>query len=126
VPSGEGNLLARRPVGATFLLVARWAHEPRPGPPASGDAEPVSGGRTGGGHGDLDAANAEMHDRTDLEQPETDGAASRGGEVGVMQADTTQCTEQHVGQGGEPRAQLIGPHGGCRGAVGIEVELAFP
>jgi hypothetical protein len=90
-----------------------------------GGAEPVSGGRTGGCHGDLDAANAEMHDRTDLEQLETNGAASRGGEVGVMQADTTLCTEQHVGHGGKPQAQLIGPHGGCRGAVGIEIELAF-
>jgi hypothetical protein len=42
-----------------------------------------------------------------------------------MQADTAQCTDQNVGHGGKPQAQLIGLHGGCRGAVGIEVELTF-
>jgi hypothetical protein len=42
-----------------------------------------------------------------------------------MQADTAQDTEQHIRHGGKPQAQLIGPHGGGRGAVGIEIELAF-
>src|SRR5580692_5082452 len=39
--------------------------------------------------------------------------------------DTTQCTEQHIGHGGKPQAELVGPHGGGGGAVGIEVELAL-
>ena len=72
-------------------------------------AGPVLGGRTGGRHGDLDAANAQAHDRTDLEQLEPNGAASRFGEVGVMQADTAQGTEQHVGHGGKPQAQVDWP-----------------
>jgi hypothetical protein len=48
-----------------------------------GAADPVSGGRTGGCHSDVDATNAETHDRTDLEQLETDGAASRALLVGA-------------------------------------------
>ena len=47
------------------------------------------------------------------------------GELGVRQADPTQRAEQHVGERGEPQAQLIGPHGRRRGAVGEQIELAF-
>jgi len=33
--------------------------------------------------------------------------------------------EQDIGQRGEPEAQRVGAHGGGRGAVGEQVELAF-
>ena len=42
-----------------------------------------------------------------------------------LEADATQGAEQHIGHRGEPQAELVGPHGGGRGAVGEEVELAF-
>ena len=41
------------------------------------------------------------------------------------QADPAQRAEQHIGHRGEPQAQLVGAHGGRRGAVGEQVELAF-
>lgn len=47
------------------------------------------------------------------------------GKDGFSQADAPQRTDQHIGHGGEPKTKLIGPHGGGRGAVGIEIELAF-
>jgi hypothetical protein len=43
----------------------------------------------------------------------------------VGQADPPQGTEQRITHRGEPQAQLIGPHGGGRGAVGIESKLTF-
>jgi alkyl sulfatase BDS1-like metallo-beta-lactamase superfamily hydrolase len=45
------------------------------------------GGRTGRRHGDLDAADADANQRTDLEELEPDGAASRLREVGIVEAD---------------------------------------
>ncbi len=63
--------------------------------------------------------------RADLEQLEADGAAGGVGEVGVGEADAAQRADQHVGHRGEPQAQLVGAHGGGRGAVGEEVELAL-
>ena len=34
-------------------------------------------------------------------------------------------TEQHIGHRGEPEPQLVGAHGGGRGAVGEQVALAL-
>ena len=48
---------------------------------------PILGGRTGRRHGDLDAADADANQRTDLEELEPDGAASRLREVGIVEAD---------------------------------------
>ena len=42
-----------------------------------------------------------------------------------LQADAAQRAEQHIGHRGEPQAQLVGAHGGGRGAVGEQIELAF-
>ena len=39
------------------------------------------------------------------------------------QADPAQRLEQHVGERGEPQAQLVGAHGRGRGAIGEQVEL---
>ena len=33
--------------------------------------------------------------------------------------------EQHIGHRGKPQAELVGPHGGGRGAVGEQIELAL-
>ena len=57
---------------------------------AHGGDAPDSCGRTGRRHGDPDAARADAHERSDLEQLETDGAAGRVGKVGVVEADAAQ------------------------------------
>jgi hypothetical protein len=41
----------------------------------------------GGGHRDLDAADADPHQRADLEQLEADRTAGRLGELGVSQGN---------------------------------------
>ena len=61
----------------------------------------------------------------DLEQLEANGAAGGLGEPGVGETDPAERAEQDIGQGGEPAAELVGAHGGGRGAVGEQVELAF-
>jgi hypothetical protein len=43
----------------------------------------------------------------------------------VLEADPPQRAQQYVSKRGEPQAQLIGPHGGARRAVGIKIELTF-
>ena len=45
------------------------------------------------------------------------------GELGVAQADAAQRLEQHIGEGREPQPELVGAHGGRRGAVGEQIEL---
>src|SRR5271169_2675547 len=55
-----------------------------------GGLAPIMGGRTGRRHRDLDAANADAHQRTDLEQLETNGAAGGVGEFGAVESDTTR------------------------------------
>ena len=52
-------------------------------------------------------------------------AAGGLGELGVGEADAAQRAEQHIGHGGEPQPQLVGAHGGGRGAVGEQIELAL-
>src|SRR5918997_1579558 len=79
----------------------------------------------GRGHGELDAPAADAHQGPDLEQAEPDRAAGGGGELGVLETDSAQGAEQNIGHGGEPEAELVGPHGGGRGPVSKEVELAF-
>ena len=63
--------------------------------------------------------------RGELEQLQPDRAAGRVGELGVGEADAAERAEQDVGEGGEPEPQLVGAHGGGRGAVGEQVALAF-
>src|SRR4051794_9151290 len=80
---------------------------------------------TGRGDSDMDPAHADLYQRAELQQFQPDAAATGLGELGEGQANPTQRTEQHVGKRGEPQAQLIGPHGGGRGAVCEQVQLAF-
>ena len=80
----------------------------------------------GGSHGDADPADAEAHERADFEELQPDGAASRIGELGMGKPYPTQRAEQDIGEGGEPQAHLVGPHGCRGGAVGEQIELAFP
>ena len=56
---------------------------------------------------------------------EPDGAAGGIGELRVRQPDAAQRAEQHIGHRGEPQAKLVGAHGGGRGAVGEQIELAL-
>ena len=46
---------------------------------------------------------------------EPDGAAGRLGEVGIVEPDTAQSTQQDISHRVERQAQLVGPHGGRRG-----------
>ena len=43
--------------------------------------------------------------------------------LGVAQGDAAQGLEQHVSEGREPEAKLVGAHRRGRGAVGEQVEL---
>ena len=76
-------------------------------------------------HGDADAPCAEPDLGADFEEFEAYGAACGFGEAGSGERDAPQGGEQDTGQGGEPKAELVGAHGGCGGAVGEEVELAL-
>src|SRR4051795_8876321 len=77
------------------------------------------------GHREVDPAYADLDQRTDLQQVQPDSAATGPGELGEGQTDAAKRTEQHIGKRGEPQAQLIGPHGGGRGALSEQVQLAF-
>ena len=43
----------------------------------------------------------------------------------MAEADAAQGADQNIGHRGEPQAQLVGAHRVGRGAIGIEIELAF-
>src|SRR5262245_57225232 len=85
----------------------------------------------GAGHGatrrhrNLDAAHADPHERADLQQFETDGAAAGLRKWRMIQPNSAHRTHQHVGHRSKPQPQLICPHAGRRGAIRIEVELAL-
>ena len=81
--------------------------------------------RMGRGHGDANAADADTDEGAELEELKPDRAARGPGELGVDETDAAERTEQHIGHGSEPEAQLVGTHGGGGGAVGEQVELAF-
>src|SRR3954452_1252777 len=80
---------------------------------------------TGRGDSDMEPAHADLYQRADLQQFQPDAAATGPGELAEGQADAAQRAQQHVGKRGEPQAQLIDPHGGGRGAVCEQVQLAF-
>ena len=42
-----------------------------------------------------------------------------------MQSDAAQGAQQHIGHRGKPQAQLVCPHGGGRGAIGIKIKLTL-
>src|SRR6185312_13706535 len=55
----------------------------------------------------------------------SDGRAAGAGKRRVMQPDPAHGAEQDVGERCQPQTQLVGAHGGGRGTIGIEIELAF-
>jgi len=57
---------------------------------------------TGGGHRDLDAADADPHQRANLEQLEADRTAGRLGELRVPQGNLAQGADQHISHRREP------------------------
>src|SRR6202008_139400 len=61
----------------------------------------------------------------DLEELETNDAAGGIGKLAVVETDTSHRAQQNIGHRMKPQPQLIGAHGGGRGAIGIEVELAL-
>ena len=79
--------------------------------------------RTSRGDGEVDAADAGAHLRPELEQLEADGRDGGIGELAVAQTDAAQGIDENIGHGRERHAQLIGLHGGRRGAVGEQLEL---
>ena len=66
--------------------------------------------RRSGTEGEDDAADADAHEGGHLQQLEPKGARLRTLKLGALQAKVPQQVEQHVGHGGEPQAQLVGPH----------------
>jgi len=70
---------------------------------------------------DLDAADADAHERADLEQLETNGAAGGLGELSVVETNTARSAQQDISHRVEPQAELVAPHRGCdphRGRAG--------
>src|SRR5713226_1030843 len=47
------------------------------------------------------------------------------GKLRVSQSNPAQRTEQHIGHGCEPQAELVGAHGSRRGPIGEQIELTF-
>ena len=58
---------------------------------------PVFGGWAGRGHGDLDTAHGDAHQRTDLEELEADGAAGGVGKCGVGESDSPLAKGVNMG-----------------------------
>ena len=79
--------------------------------------------RTSRSDGEVDAAHTGPHLRPELQQLEANGRDSGIGELAVAQTDATQGIDQNIGHGRERHAQLIGGHGGRRGAIGEQLEL---
>ena len=79
--------------------------------------------RTSRGDGEVDAAHAGSHLRTELEQLEANGGDGGIGELAMAQTDAAQGIDENIGHGRERHTQLIGLHGGRRGAIGEQLEL---
>ena len=79
--------------------------------------------RASRGDGEVDAADAGAHLRPELQQLEANGRDGGIGELAVAQTDAAQGIDENIGHGRERHAQLIGLHGGRRGAVGEQLEL---
>src|SRR5215469_16939508 len=92
---------------------------------ATGSLTPDISCGTGRCHPHFDPADAELHQSADLKQLETDGAAGGVGKVRLIQTDATQRAQEHIGHRGKPQAQLVSPHSGRGGSIGIEIELAL-
>ena len=67
---------------------------------------------------ELDSPRADPDEAGELEQLEPDRAAGRLGELGVGAADASDRADQNLSERGKPEPELVGAHGGGRGAVG--------
>ena len=79
--------------------------------------------RTSRGDGEVDAAHAGAHLRAELQQLEPNGRDGGIGELTVAQTDAAQGIDENIGHGRERHAELIGGHGGRRGAICEQLEL---
>src|SRR3984957_2040954 len=79
--------------------------------------------RASRGDGEVDAAYAGTHLRPELEQLEANGRDGGIGELAVAQTDAAQGIDENIGHGRERHAELIGLHGGRRGAISEQLEL---
>src|SRR6266536_2179615 len=87
--STASGLEARRSVARRRVSCGRGAGLCGGGEPDRSEA-PDLRDRTGRRHRDLDAADADAHERTDLEQLEANGAAGSLGKLGIVEPDTAQ------------------------------------
>ena len=71
----------------------------------------------------MDAAHAGSYLRAELQQLEANGRDGGIGELAVAQTDAAQGIDENIGHGRERHAELIGGHGGRRGAIGEQFEL---
>ncbi len=79
--------------------------------------------RTSRGDGEVDAAHTGSLLRPELQQLEANGRDGGIGELAVAQTDAAQGIDENIGHGRERHTQLIGLHGGRRGAIGEQFEL---
>ena len=79
--------------------------------------------RASRGDGEVDAAHAGAHLRAELQQLEPNGRDGGIGELAMAQTDAAQGIDENIGHGRERHAELIGLHGGRRGAIGEQLEL---
>jgi hypothetical protein len=57
------------------------------------------------------AAHAQRDHGADLQQPEADRLRAGAGELAAPEREAAQRLDEHVGEGGEPQAQLVDAEG---------------
>ena len=72
---------------------------------------------------DSDPPNTHADPCTDLQQSGSDGSNRRLLEVGALESHPTELSKQHISEGREPQAELVGPYQLCTGSICEEVEL---
>ena len=55
-----------------------------------------------------DPPDADLHQRPNLQELETNGVALGGGELGALAADAANRVQKYLGDRGEPQPHLIG------------------
>jgi hypothetical protein len=71
----------------------------------------------------MDAAHAHAYLRADLQEREADTPAGGAGKLGPFQPEAARGAHEHIGEGGEVQAQLVGEQRLGAGAIGEQVEL---
>ena len=73
----------------------------------------------------FDPAGVADDDRSDFEQPGSNGAALLAHPIGAFQAKAAQAIHEHVGEGAHDQAVLVGPPPMAGGAIREEIKLLF-